>query len=69
LALGGLSVAVGKEESVAPGFLDFELGEAKTRNFRFDQETFRVFASANSKSLNHDPAGCCSLSVGGVYAQ
>jgi hypothetical protein len=62
-------VTAGKAERVAPGFVDFELGEAKTRNFRFDQEIFLDFAPANSKSLDHDSMGCCSLSVACVYVQ
>jgi hypothetical protein len=63
------TVAAGEAESAAPGFLDFELSEAQTRNFRVDQEKFLDFAPANSKSLNHDPMDCCSLRVFRVYAQ
>jgi hypothetical protein len=57
LTPGAYLVAAGKAESAAPGFFDFELREAKTRNFRFDQETFLGFAPAKSKSLNHDSTG------------
>jgi hypothetical protein len=60
-------VTAGKEEGVASVFLDFALAGAKTRNFRFDQERFLVFAPANSKSLDRDSVGCCSLSVAQGY--
>jgi hypothetical protein len=66
---GACPVAAGNVESAVPGFLDFELSEAKTRNFRFDQETFLIFASANSKSLNRDSTDCYSLNVPHAYAR
>jgi len=63
LTLGAYPVAVGKAEGVVRAFLDFELREAKTRNFRFDQERFLVFALVKSKSLDRDPTDCCLLNV------
>jgi hypothetical protein len=69
LTLGAYSVTAGKAECVAPAFLDFELAGAKTRNFRFDQETFLVFALVNSKSLDCASTNYGSLSVVPGYIQ